>query len=58
MLTLLPIIFRDGMEELDVTVDPPRTVFEWRGIDHMLLNESIMRPDEIEKLCTKNLDIK
>ena len=48
----------DGMKELDITVDPPRILFEWIGIDHMPLKESIIRPDKIESLCKHNLDIK
>jgi hypothetical protein len=51
-------ITADGIKEVDLTVDPPRTIFEWRAIDHMPLKESIMRPHEIERLCTHNLDIK
>lgn len=48
----------DGIMELDLTSDPPQVVFEWRGLDHMPVSESINRPDQIDKLCTKNLDLK
>ena len=40
----------DGIMELDITGDSPRTVFDWRGLDHMPLSESINRPDEIDRL--------
>ena len=46
----------DGIKEVDLTDDPPRNVFEWCAIDHMPLRESIIRPQEIERLCTHNLD--
>ena len=47
----------DGIMELDITGDSLRTVFDWRGLDHMPLSESINRPDEIDRLCTHNLDL-
>lgn len=48
----------DGFQDIDISVEPPRVMFEWRGIDHMDLEEAVMRPEKVEKLCSHNWDIK
>ena len=49
----------DGLKEIDITVDPPRTVFEWIGIDHIPLNDSwpAKHPDSVDKKCSDDWDI-
>ena len=42
-----------GLIELDITVDPPKTLFEWKAIDHIGLNETTFETAN----CTNNWDI-
>lgn len=49
----------DGFKEVDITVDPPRILFEWIGIENLPLKESVIhRPvEKIKEACEKNWDI-
>lgn len=51
-------VFAMGLQEFDITVDPPQLLTKWRAIDHMPANESVKRPDKIDKKCSGRLDIK
>jgi hypothetical protein len=51
-------VFAMGLQEFDITVDPPKLLTKWRAIDHMPANESVKRPDKIDKHCRGRLDIK
>lgn len=46
-----------GIKELDITVDPPRTVFEWDGTDHIGLDETPVYGSDINEKCTHNWGI-
>lgn len=47
----------NGMMELDITVDPPKVLFEWNGLDHISLDETTQRPSNITVLCSGEWDI-
>lgn len=47
----------DGIKEIDITVDPPRILFEWVGIDHIPLSESVKFPEKTNDKCSGNWDI-
>ena len=54
----------DGFMEVDITVDPPRVLFEWIGIEHIPLIETYnnmmkekQNSEKINELCNDNWDI-
>lgn len=49
----------DGIREVDITVDPPQITFDWLGIDHLPLSESVKTktPEKIQEVCAKDWDI-
>jgi len=50
-------IMDQGFKELDITVDPPRTLFEWIGSEHIALNETTVREGKVEDFCQHDWDI-
>ena len=51
------IVRADGIKEVDITVDPPKILFEWIGIEHIPLKESMKNPTKIYDLCSDDWDI-
>lgn len=51
------VVEHQGLMELDLTVDPPKTVFEWNGLDHIGMDETTMLSKPIEERCTQNWDL-
>ena len=52
----------DGVKEVDITVDPPRILFEWTGIDHLELKDSLIKVNnrttaKMKELCESDWDI-
>ena len=50
-------VMGQGIKELDITVDPPKSVFEWTGIDHIGLDEVTYTPGEVNNMCIHNWDV-
>lgn len=52
-------VMADGIEELDITVDPPRVLFKWVGIEHIPLNHSVQhyKQERVNEECSGNWDI-
>lgn len=53
------VVRADGFREVDITVDPPRITFDWLGIDHLPLSESVKTksPGKVKEVCSKDWDI-
>ena len=52
----------DGFKEIDITVDPAQVLFEWTGIDHLDLKDSLIKihnrtTEHIKEVCEKDWDI-
>ena len=50
-------VHEDGIKELDISGSDPRVVFAWNGTDHIGLEETTFRPQEVKKMCNGNWDI-
>lgn len=50
-------VMGQGIKELDITVDPPKSVFEWIGTDHIGLDEVTYTPGSFSNMCTRNWDV-
>lgn len=50
-------VMGQGVKELDITVDPPRTLFEWWGVDHIGLDETTVIPNDINNACDHDWDV-
>lgn len=43
----------DGIKELDITTDPPKILFEWTGIEHIPLIDSVKKESKPKEDCKR-----
>ena len=47
------VVRADGIREIDITVEPPKITWDWLGIDHIPLKDSVKHktPEQIKEVC-------